>query len=106
MGLLTNLFRRFKNSAYTAAGMGRRAKSWYAPGLSPNTALTADLSKLINRSRAAIRNDPWASSGLEKLVSNVVGRGITPKSLLDDDGLREQLQNLFLQWSDESDADG
>lgn len=106
MGLLTNLFRRFKNSAYTAAGMGRRTKSWYAPGLSANTALTADLSKLINRSRAAIRNDPWASSGLEKLVSNVIGRGITPKSLVDDDRLREQLQNLFLQWSDESDADG
>ncbi|WP_422463297.1 phage portal protein [Endozoicomonas sp. ALB115] len=106
MGLLTNLFRRFKNSAYTAAGIGRRTKSWYAPGLSPNTALTADLSKLINRSRAAIRNDPWASSGLEKLVSNVIGRGITPKSRVDDDGLREQLQNLFLQWSDESDTDG
>ena len=46
-----------KNLAYTAAGMGRRAKSWYAPGLSPNTALTADLSKLINRSRVKWFND-------------------------------------------------
>ncbi|WP_067582364.1 phage portal protein [Endozoicomonas ascidiicola] len=106
MGFLANIARRFKNAAYTAAGAGRRTKSWYAPALSPNTALTADLSKLINRSRAAIRNDPWASSGLEKLVSNVIGRGITPKSLVDNDALREQLQSLFLEWSDESDADG
>lgn len=68
--------------------------------------MTSDLSKLINRSRAAVRNDPWASSGIIKLVSNVIGRGITPKSLVEDDQLREDLQNLFLQWSQESDADG
>ena len=106
MGFFANLARRFLNSAYTAAGMGRRTKGWHAPARSPHTALTSDLTKLINRSRAAIRNDPWASSGLEKLVSNVIGRGITPKSLVSDDSLREELQALFLQWSDESDADG
>ena len=110
MGFIANSFqklsRRFKNTAYTAAGMGRRAKSWFAPSLSPNTALTADLGRLIARSRAAIRNDPWASAGLEKLVSNVIGRGITPKSLVADDAVRNQLQELFKQWSDESDADG
>ncbi len=93
MGLFANIARRFKNAAYTAAGAGRRTKSWYAPALSPNTALTADLSKLINRSRAAIRNDPWASSGLEKLVSNVIGRGITPKSLVDDDSSTGAITN-------------
>ncbi|WP_066017945.1 phage portal protein [Endozoicomonas atrinae] len=103
---LTKVARRFFNLAYTAAGSGRRTKSWYAPSSSPNTALTSDLTKLINRSRAAIRNDPWASSGIDKLVSNVIGRGITPKSLVDDDKLREELQTLFLHWSDESDADG
>ena len=95
-----------KNSAYTGAGTGRRAASWYAPVTGPTRQLQADLPKLISRSRAAIRNDPWASSGLEKLVSNVVGRGITPKSLAQDDGLRELLQDLFLQWSEVSDPDG
>ena len=95
-----------KNQAFTGAGTGRRAASWYAPLTGPTKALTADLPKLINRSRAAIRNDPWASSGLEKLVANIVGRGITPKSLAKEVALREQLQELFLQWSDESDADG
>ncbi len=82
MGFFANIARRIMNSAYTAAGMGRRTRGWYAPARSPNGAITADLTQLINRSRAAIRNDPWASSGLEKLVSNVIGRGITPKSLV------------------------
>ena len=97
---------RARNSAYTAAGTGRRTKTWYAPNLSPNAALNGDLGKLIARSRAAIRNDPWASSGLEKLVSNVIGKGITPKSLIKDDALRDSVQELFLDWSAESDADG
>jgi len=110
MGFFANVLsraaRRIINSAYTAAGSGRRTRGWHAPARSPNGAITADLTQLINRSRAAIRNDPWASSGLEKLVSNVIGRGITPKSLVADDALREQLQSLFLEWSSEADADG
>ncbi|UYM16199.1 phage portal protein [Endozoicomonas euniceicola] len=96
----------FKNAAYTAAGNGRRAKNWYAPNLSPNDTLKADLGKLQARSRAAIRNDPWAASGITKLVSNVIGKGITPKSLIEDDRLRIQVQDLFVEWSAESDADG
>ncbi|MCW7553301.1 phage portal protein [Endozoicomonas gorgoniicola] len=96
----------FKNAAYTAAGNGRRAKNWYAPNLSPNDTLKADLGKLQARSRAAIRNDPWAASGITKLVSNVIGKGITPKSLIENDRLRIQVQDLFVEWSAESDADG
>ena len=95
-----------KNQAFTGAGTGRRAASWYAPLTDPTKALTADLPKLINRSRAAVRNDPWASSSLDKLAANIIGRGITPKSLAQGDSLRERLQALYLQWSDESDADG
>ena len=55
-----------QNAAYTAAGNGRRAKNWYAPNLSPNDTLKADLGKLQARSRAAIRNDR-AASGITKL---------------------------------------
>ncbi len=108
MGLLSTAKRIFapRNAAYSAAGEGRRTKSWYAPSLSANRAIIADLGKLINRSRAAIRNDPWASSGIVKLVSNIIGKGITPKSLIEDDDLRDQVQVLFQEWSNEFDADG
>ena len=36
----------------------------------------------------------------------VIGKGITPKSLIEDDRLRIQVQDLFVEWSAESDADG
>ncbi len=110
MGLgqkIAGLFgRKTVNQAYTAAGTGRRSQSWYAPAGGPNRVLSADLGRLINRSRAAIRNDPWASSGLHKLVANIIGRGITPKSLIADDALRDQVQLLFQDWVAETDADG
>ena len=102
---ISSWFRVF-NAAYTAAGAGRRTKGWHAPPTSPNTAIKADLNKLRNRSRAAVRNDAWASSGLDKMVSNVIGKGITPKSLIADDALRDQVQQLFADWALESDADG
>ncbi|MET4695008.1 phage portal protein [Endozoicomonas lisbonensis] len=95
-----------KNLAYISAGHGRRSQSWAASSSGPNNTLTGNLGTLINRSRAAIRNDPWAASGLEKLVSNIVGTGIKPKSEATDDEFRKQLQALFLDWTDESDADG
>ncbi|OQX35374.1 MAG: phage portal protein [Oceanospirillales bacterium LUC14_002_19_P2] len=94
------------NLAYTSAGRGRRSQGWSAPQSGPNNALTGNMGTLINRSRAAIRNDPWAASGLEKLVSNIVGTGIKPKSEATDDSVRRDLQQLFLDWTDESDADG
>lgn len=100
------LLPELKNLAYISAGQGRRSQSWMAPSTGPNNSLTGNLGTLINRSRAAIRNDPWAASGLEKLVANIVGTGIKPKSEAKDDVFRKELQALFLEWTDESDADG
>ena len=94
------------NRSHTAAGHGRRAVNWRAPGTGPTSGLTGDLGTLINRSRAALRNDPWASAGINKLVANIVGTGIKPKSEAADDEFRKELQQLFLDWTDESDADG
>ncbi len=100
------LLRKLINYAYTSAGHGRRAVSWMAPSTGPTSGLTGDLGTLINRSRAALRNDPWAQAGITKLVANIVGTGIKPKSEAVDDQFRKELQQLFLDWTDESDADG
>ena len=100
------LRKKLLNLVYTSAGHGRRATGWKAPGTGPTAGLTGDLGTLINRSRAALRNDPWAAAGISKLVANIVGTGIKPKSEATDDGFRKELQQLFLDWTDESDADG
>ncbi|WP_281649206.1 phage portal protein, partial [Parendozoicomonas sp. Alg238-R29] len=106
MRMASWLLPKLINLAYTSAGHGRRAVSWMAPSTGPTSGLTGDLGTLINRSRAALRNDLWAAAGINKLVSNIVGTGIKPKSTADDDQFRKALQALFLDWTDESDADG
>lgn len=95
-----------KNTAYEAAGTGRRALGWVAPDVSPNASVLWNLTTLRNRSRQATRNDGFAKSPIDKLVSNVVGTGIKPLSRAKDAPLRDRIQQLFLRWTDESDADG
>ncbi len=96
---------RVRNS-YDAAAQTPRTIGWFAPGVTPNSALLANLTTLRDRSRAAVRNDGVASSIIGKLVSNIVGTGIKPLSQAKDPAFRQQLHELWARWTDESDADG
>jgi capsid protein len=96
-----------RNAAYDAGSAGtRRTARWQAPTLGPNASTLYDLQTMRDRSRAAVRNDGYARGLVDKLTSNVVGTGIKPMSQATDKALREQLQALWLLWTDESDADG
>lgn len=79
---------------------------WRAPTASPNQALLANLATLRDRSRAAVRNDGYAKGVIDKLVTNIIGTGISPLSQASDFAFRKQVQTLWLRWTDESDADG
>lgn len=97
---------RVKNS-YDAGSTGtRRTKGWRAPTASPNAAIEYNLATLRDRSRAATRNDGYAKGALDKLVTNLIGTGIKPLSQADDPIFRRNIQALWLQWTDQSDADG
>ncbi|WP_324710106.1 phage portal protein [Pseudomonas citronellolis] len=96
--------KRIRNS-YEGAGTGRRAAGWDAPESGLNAVAIPSLPTLRNRSRAAVRNDPYASSAISKRVSNLIGTGITPRARLQDPALRAQLNLLWEDWVDESDAD-
>jgi len=67
---------------------------------------TPALRNLRARSRAAVRNDPYAFNVIDKRVSNLIGTGITPRPKIEDDTLRKVQQELWEDWVDESDADG
>ena len=43
---------------------------------------------------------------LRGFAANLVGDGIKPSSLIGDADLRDQVQRLWLAWTDEADADG
>ncbi len=93
-------------ASYEGAGEGRRSASWDAPDVGINNINTPALRNLRARSRAAVRNDPYAFNVIDKRVSNLIGTGITPRPKIDDDGLRKVQQELWEDWVDESDADG
>jgi lambda family phage portal protein len=85
---------------YRNAGGGRRFAGFTAPvGLGPNAALLPHLDTLRARSRALYRNSPTVWGAVEKLVGNLVGWGITPQSLHDDEDMREDIGELWADWS-------
>jgi hypothetical protein len=91
---------------YEAGSHTRRTFGWRAPEISPNNAVLFSLDTLRNRSRAAVRNDGYAFGAIDHLVTNIIGVGIKPLSQAKNEALRRQLQELWLAWTDESDADG
>ena len=93
-------------ASYEGAGEGRRSASWDAPDAGINSINTPALRNLRARSRAAVRNDPYAFNVIDKRVSNLIGTGITPRPKIEDDALRKVQQELWEDWVDESDADG
>lgn len=96
---------RIRNS-YEGAGTGRRAKGWDAPGAALNALALPALPLLRRRSRAAVRNDPYALSAISKRVTNLIGTGIVPRPQIKDAEVRAALLELWEDWVDESDADG
>ncbi|MBK5299741.1 MULTISPECIES: phage portal protein [Gammaproteobacteria] len=92
-------------ASYEGAGEGRRSTGWDAPDNGINSINTPALRNLRSRSRAAVRNDPYAYNVIDKRVSNLIGTGITPRPKTDDEALRKLLQELWDDWVDESDAD-
>lgn len=93
-------------ATYEAGSVSRRLSTWRPTSQTANAAILPNLATLRDRSRSATRNNGYAKGVSDKLVSNIIGTGITPLSQAPDPALRTQIQALFLRWTDESDADG
>ncbi|MCG9083947.1 phage portal protein [Laribacter hongkongensis] len=96
---------RLKNS-YEGAGTGGRSSGWKASNSGPVGLTTGSLATLRSRSRKGVRDDPYAFSAIDRLVSNTIGTGISPKPLISDQVQREEMQQLWDDWCSEADADG
>ncbi len=110
--------------AYDAAGgRGRRSLAWRVGSWGPNAAITYSLDELRRKSRDQARKNPYAGAAVDKLVDNIVGTGIVPRSTAarsveglspedakrikqEDAAFRAVLQSLFLAWTDEADSVG
>ena len=118
--LATRLIDRFVGAINPDAGMrrlrarelltrayeGASQKDGWRPrraGASANTDHLADGGILRTRARALVQNVPYIARGLESLVANTVGCGITPRSLSKS---AAQIDALWSAWAKVADADG
>lgn len=93
----TALARAYEGASSRDGWRPRRA------GASANTDHAADAASLRARSRALVQNVPYIRRGLDALVANIVGTGITPRSLA---AAAATLDALWAQWAPLADADG
>lgn len=94
------------SQAYQASSSGRRLSSYSAPNLGPNAASLSELELLRNRSRSAMRNNPWIKRGVLANVANEIGTGIVPRSKAPDADFKAKIRELWNDWCHQADADG
>ncbi|MEX0752103.1 MAG: phage portal protein [Xanthobacteraceae bacterium] len=95
--------------------MARRLSGWVPSSAHVNTLIQQSGQTTLARARYLIRNNGYAVNALECFAANLVGAGITPrwippvrdKSKPEDAAeLKKIAQQLWLDWTDEADAEG
>jgi len=84
----------------------RRLRGWNPPLENINALVASGGPKLLARSRELVVTNGYAANACEAFAANLVGDGIKPSSLIADADLRDRVQQLWLAWTDEADADG
>ncbi len=92
------------NSVHEAAGSGRRSRVWNPGDPGAVSAMLATGNQLRVKSRDLVRRNAWAANAVDSFVSNAIGTGIKPQSLVDDPKFREKVHALWWQWVEEADS--
>lgn len=89
---------------YEGASTGRRTQGWKRPTSDPNAATAPYARALRDVARDLVRNNPYAKSGLRKIVNHTVGWGIYAKSR----PRNRALERVWRAWAGTTkcDADG
>lgn len=90
-------------AAYDGAAINRRTRGWRADRRGPNAEVRPALKTLRDRSRDLVRNNAYASAGLDLVVSYQVGAGIMPRANTGDAALDAQVDALWSAWADRAD---
>ena len=91
---------------YDGIGGGRRSLAWQVGNPGAVAALAFTQNELRAKSRDLVRRNAWAAAGVEAFVSNAIGTGIKPQSMVADNALRETIHSLWWDWCEDADAAG
>ncbi len=86
--------------------MQRRLVAWRVGGESINSLMLQGGELQRACARQLVRTNPYASNAAASFAAHAVGCRIKPSSLVEDGALNDQIQRLWLAWTDEADADG
>jgi lambda family phage portal protein len=95
-----------KFRSFDAGKNNRRLRGLTTSTVAINTQIRAYGKTVLARSRYLAANNPYAAAAKETFVSALVGAGIKPSSLVDNASLKKAIQEAWLEWTDEADADG
>ena len=91
---------------FEAGEASRRLRHFQPSRAHLNTLIAAAGADITARARWLVRNNGYAANAIESWAGNVVGDGIKPSSLIVDAELKARVQRLWLDWTDDSDAEG
>jgi len=92
-------------AGFQGAAARRRLSQWLPNKGTINTLVTQGGEILRDRARDMVRNNPHAASAADSYVGNLIGSGIKPSSTIPDPDLRQEVNRLWADWSQECDAD-
>lgn len=92
--------------AFDAGQSGRRLKGVPSSTQAINSQIRRYGRSVLARSRYLANNNPYAAAAKQAYLSALIGNGIKPSWLTKDTALKAELQLTFLDWTDETDADG
>jgi lambda family phage portal protein len=84
----------------------RRLRGFRATRAHVNALIAASGPDITARARWLVRNNGYAVNAVESWAANTAGDGIKPISKISDPARKEELQRLWLAWTDEADAEG
>lgn len=91
---------------FEAGQYGRRLKAIPTTNLAINSVIRAYGRTALARSRHLCVNNPYMVQAKEEFIAAFVGEGVKPSFIAPNSKVKEELQDVWLEWTDESDADG
>lgn len=94
-----------KRSGYEGASKGRRTEYWKTPKGSADSITSMSLPRLRDRSRDLVRNNAYASRGVDVLTTNTVGKGIMGVVKGTSKRQSKQLNDTWREWASSPNID-